>query len=342
MDQPSCPPPKAPDPTVVAALIRMGLCAPNEPATFTPLAGGVSSDIWRVETGDRIFCVKRALGKLKVRADWRAPVERNRYEVAWFRTAGAILPAAAPRILGDDPVAGLFAMEWLDPSRHRLWKTELWAGRATPCDAERVGTTLARIHGGTAGDPAVAARFKTDAIFHAIRLEPYLEATARVHPSLAEPLHELVHTTARTRRALVHGDVSPKNIFLGPDGPVFLDAECAWYGDPAFDLAFCLNHLLLKCLWVPAGREAFLAGFRVLTNAYLGGVDWETRPELESRAARLLPGLLLARVDGKSPVEYVTAEEDKARVRRFAGGLLRHPVTRLDAVRAAWDDELRG
>jgi aminoglycoside phosphotransferase (APT) family kinase protein len=341
IDQPTCPPSKVPDPAIVAALVRMRLCAPNEPATFTPLKGGVSSDIWRVETGDRVFCVKRALGKLKVQADWQAPVERNRYEVAWFRTAGAIVPAAAPRILGEDPEAGLFAMEWLDPSQYRLWKTELRAGRATPCDAERVGMALARIHGGTAGDPAVAARFQTDAIFHAIRLEPYLEATARVHPSLAGPLYELVHTTSGTRRALVHGDVSPKNILLGSDGPVFLDAECAWYGDPAFDLAFCLNHLLLKCLWVPGGREAFLAGFRALTEAYLGGVDWEPRPQLEWRAARLLPGLLLARVDGKSPVEYVTAEADKDRVRRFAGALLRHPVARLDAIRAAWEHELR-
>jgi aminoglycoside phosphotransferase (APT) family kinase protein len=341
MDQPSCPPSKAPDPTVVAALMRLGLCASNESTTFTPLAGGVASDIWRVEVGDRVFCVKRSLAKLKVRADWRAPVERNRYEVTWFRTAGAILPAAAPRILGEDPVTGLFAMEWLDPSQYRVWKTELWAGRATPRDAERVGTTLVRIHGGTAGDPAVAARFQTDAIFHAIRLEPYLEATARVHPSLAGPLYDLVHTTAGTRRALVHGDVSPKNILLGSDGPVFLDAECAWYGDPAFDLAFCLNHLLLKCLWVPAGREAFLAAFRALTEAYRGGVDWEARPELEARAARLLPGLLLARVDGKSPVEYLTAEQDKDRVRRFAGALLRHPVARLDAVRAGWEDELK-
>jgi hypothetical protein len=150
-----------------------------------------------------------------------------------------------------------------------------------------------------------------------------------------------VHATSGTRRALVHGDVSPKNILLGSDGPVFLDAECAWYGDPAFDLAFCLNHLLLKCLWVPGAREAFLACFRALAEAYLGGVDWEPRPELELRAARLLPGLLLARVDGKSPVEYLTAEPDKERVRGFAGALLCHPVARLDAIRAAWEDELR-
>ena len=81
-------------------------------------------------------------------------------------------------------------------------------------------------------------------------------ATARAHPGLRGILHGLVRTTAATKRALVHGDVSPKNILVGPSGPVFLDAECAWYGDPAFDLAFCLNHLLLKCLWTAAAARA--------------------------------------------------------------------------------------
>jgi aminoglycoside phosphotransferase (APT) family kinase protein len=138
----------------------------------------------------------------------------------------------------------------------------------------------------------------------------------------------------------VHGDVSPKNILIGPGGPIFLDAECAWYGDPAFDLAFCLNHLLLKCLWTPSATPGFLHGFDVLTKAYLAGVSWEPCGTLEARAARLLPGLLLARVDGKSPVEYLTDERDKDRARRVARALLAAPVERLDGVRAAWTEEL--
>ena len=115
-------------------------------------------------------------------------------------------------------------------------------------------------------------------------------------------------TTQANKRALVHGDVSPKNILRGPDGPVFLDAECAWWGDPAFDLAFCLNHLLLKCLWTPSAAAGFLACFDALGAAYLARVAWEPPHALEARAARLLPGLFLARVDGKSPVEYITTE----------------------------------
>ena len=147
-------------------------------------------------------------------------------------------------------------------------------------------------------------------------------------------------TTAATKLALVHGDVSPKNIMIGADGPVFLDAECAWWGEPAFDLAFCLNHLLLKCLWTPAATTGFLAAFEALASEYLDAVDWEPRTAIERRAAALLPGLLLARVDGKSPVEYIDDDADRERVRRVAGALLRRPVARLGDVADAWREEL--
>jgi aminoglycoside phosphotransferase (APT) family kinase protein len=197
-----------------------------------------------------------------------------------------------------------------------------------------------RIHAATAADPATAAQFPTDAIFFDIRLEPYLLATARVHPDLAPQLEALVATTQHNKRALVHGDVSPKNILAGPRGPVFLDAECAWWGDPAFDLAFCLNHLLLKCVWTPAATSGFLACFDALADSYVAGVTWEAPVALEARAARLLPGLFLARVDGKSPVEYITRGADKDHVRRVSRALLRNPVDRLADMRQAWSREL--
>jgi aminoglycoside phosphotransferase (APT) family kinase protein len=153
-------------------------------------------------------------------------------------------------------------------------------------------------------------------------------------------LRRIARRTATTKLALVHGDVSPKNIMLGAEGPIFLDAECAWYGDPAFDLAFCLNHLLLKCLWTPAAAAGFLACFDALAADYLAHVEWEPPAEIEARAAALLPGLFLARIDGKSPVEYVTALAAKERVRRIASTFLSAPVDSLAAVRDAWAVEL--
>ncbi len=323
-----------------ANLVRLGVAGPDENPRIEPLAGGVSSDIFRVDLQSGSVCIKRALPKLKVAADWRAPVERNAYEFEWMRVASRIEPTCVPELLGEDVDAGLFVMRFLDPQTYALWKEQLRDGFADPGFASAVGQRLVGIHGATAGKPDIAKGFATDHIFHPIRLEPYLLATARSHPEHAGVLEKLAEMTLNTKKALVHGDVSPKNILVGPDGPVFLDAECAWYGDPAFDLAFCLNHLLLKCLWTPSAAAGFMACFDALGATYLGGVTWEPVEGLEKRTANLLPGLFLARVDGKSPVEYLTNETDKNRVRRVAGSLLADLPDRLDLVRDAWKREV--
>jgi aminoglycoside phosphotransferase (APT) family kinase protein len=325
---------------ILEALRNMRLLSAGTSVPGEQLTGGVSSDIWRIDLPSGPICVKRALAKLHVAADWHAPIERNRYEARWMRHANAAAPGTAPALLGQDETSGALAMQYLSPSDYKLWKTELHAGHAEPDFAASVATRLVSIHAATAADPSVAAEFPTDEIFFDIRLEPYLIATARAHPDLAAPLYELVATTRANKCALVHGDASPKNILVGRDGPVFLDAECAWWGDPAFDLAFCLNHLLLKCLWTPSARARFLACFDSLVAAYRAGITWEPADALEGRAARLLPGLFLARVDGKSPVEYITTEIDRNHVRRAARKLLTDPVDHLDAVRSSWAEEL--
>lgn len=324
---------------VLAFLRAATLVAAHEHPHATALTGGVSSDIWRVDLARGPICVKRALARLRVAQHWEAPIERNVTERRWMQAATAIVPGIAPRVLAHDD-AGMFAMEYLDAARYPLWKAELHAGHADLEFAHQVGSRLARVHAATADDADVAARFATDATFHALRLAPYLLATAGRHADLAPQLEALASRTARTKRALVHGDVSPKNILAGPQGPVLLDAECAWYGDPAFDIAFCLNHLLLKCLWTPAAAKAFLACFDALATAYLDGASWEPRAGLEARAASLLPGLFLARVDGKSPVEYLTDAADCDRVRRVARALLLQPPSVLAEIRDAWAREL--
>jgi Ser/Thr protein kinase RdoA (MazF antagonist) len=246
-----------------------------------------------------------------------------------------------PKVIAHDAESGLFVMQYLDPALHPLWKNELREGRADAAFAAAVGAALATIHARTADQAALRERFATDDIFYPIRLEPYLVATAAKHPDLAAALHALLATTRATKLALVHGDVSPKNILIGAErAPIFLDAECAWYGDPAFDLAFCLNHLLLKCLWTPSASRDFLVSFAAFAEAYLSRATWEACERIDARTAHLLPGLFLARVDGKSPVEYLTDENDKNRVRRVARGLLQRPVESLAQVRAAWAREL--
>ncbi len=324
---------------LLASLGRMGLVADGDRPTGVALTGGVSSDIWRVDLPSGPICVKRALGTLRVAADWQVPTERNLYEMRWFRTVAEIVPEAVPQLLGHDEQAGTFAMAYLPPEQYSLWKQQLHAGQVDPEHARLVGSRLAAIHAATAGDETVRQAFPTDELFYAIRLEPYLEATARAHADCAGQLRRLIEVTASTKLALVHGDVSPKNILIGPDGPLFIDAECAWYGDPAFDLAFCLNHLLLKCLWTPQAAERFIAAFRTLSESYLSGVTWEPPAGLESRVAQLLPALMMARIDGKSPVEYLTGEDDKNRVRAFARKHLIEPVDLLALIADQWARE---
>jgi len=319
-----------------SALRALTLIPPSFDPEFVPLTGGVASDIWLVRAPDRPFVVKRALEKLRVAADWRAPVSRNASEVGWFQEAAVGAPGAVPKILAHSPGHGFFVMEYLPPETHPVWKRALLDGRADVDFAAEVGARLGAIHAHTAGRAAISARVSDDALFRAIRLEPYFEFTALRRPRLAGPLAALVARTLANRKALVHGDVSPKNILAGPSGPVFLDAECAWYGDPAFDLAFCLNHLLLKCLVAPQARERLLLAFDALSSSYFRQVRWESGDEVERRASALLPALLLARVDGKSPVEYITSDAMRDGVRAFAIPLIEAPPGALSQIRALW------
>jgi aminoglycoside phosphotransferase (APT) family kinase protein len=336
-------PDPAPPPELAAFLRQQGLAGEGEPMRCTPLAGGVSSDIWRIDLPGRSVCVKRALPKLRVGADWFAPVSRNRYEWEWLQLAAAIVPAAVPRPLAHDAELGLFAMEFLPPEQYPLWKRQLLDGQVEAGTAAQVGRLLAAIHNATAGRPEVARAFDSEANFQALRLEPYLLATAARHPAVAPVLQGLAQRTGAARIALVHGDVSPKNILVGPQGPVLLDAECAWYGDPAFDIAFCLNHLLLKAVLLPHRARLLMDASDALAASYFEMVDFEPRAGLERRAAALLPGLALARIDGKSPVEYLLDRPlQQALVRREARSLLQEPAAAMAAISAQWRRAVAG
>jgi len=307
-------------------LARLGIG--GELRGVRPLEGGVSSDIVVVDAGDRRLCVKFALPTLRTVEGWHAPVERNVAEYAWLRFAATVAPDDMLELLGQAEDG--FAMEFVDGPDVTLWKRSLLEGRGRPVhEARAVGDVLGRVHAGSTRPDFDREPFDNLASFEALRIDPYLRFTAGRHDALADRLTALADELSGSDGVLVHGDVSPKNVLFRSGRPILLDAECATMGDAAFDVAFCLNHLVLKGVHLPDTRQTLLAAARALWGAYAPHVRWEDPGALESRAAALLPALMLARVDGKSPVEYLS-DAARERVRRLATTLLEDPSSRLD------------
>jgi aminoglycoside phosphotransferase (APT) family kinase protein len=326
------------DAQMLDALRATGLLGAGEAARVEALTGGVSSDVVAVRMATGAYVVKRSIPKLRVKADWRAPVSRAASEVAWLRFVGGLDARLAPTVLAWIPEQHLFVMPLLDPASHPVWKAEMAAGRVDPAFAEQVGRDLARIHGAAAGRADLAKQFGDITGFMALRIDPFLLFTAERHPDVAPRLRALADGLASRKTTLVQGDISPKNILVGPAGPVFLDAECAVWGDGAFDLAFCLTHLLLKSIWLPDCWRLLLESFERLSGTYLAAVAWEDAGALSRRAAALTGALLLARVDGKSPAGYLD-EPAEHLVRARAKAILGHEDWRLADLVHYWRGE---
>ncbi len=321
------------DADIIDGLRGAGLVGEGD-VVLEPLTGGVSCDVWKVETPSGPIVVKRPLEQLRVAAEWHAPIERGQSEVRWLRRARGVDAHMAPEVLAELPAYG-FAMRFLPDCP--VWKDELMAGRVDVDFAAAVGRGIVAVHAATANNSADRDAFPNDAMFRALRVDPFLLFVAEHDVELAPLLRALADDLSSRKIALVHGDVSPKNILVSGDGPVFLDAECAVYGDPAFDLAFCVTHLLLKAVW--SGDAGLNESAAALVAAYRTGIDWEDADAVLLRAGQLTAALLLARVEGKSPAPYLTDPEHQRIVREQARALIRAPSP-IDALVANWKRNL--
>jgi 5-methylthioribose kinase len=300
--------------------------------TLTPIAAGVSSQLWRVDAGGKTYCAKRALPKLNVAEEWLAPVRRNAEEVRWLRFAATVAPRQVPEVIAEDPATHVAILSWFDPARWTNWKTQLLQGLVRPAVGSEIGELLAAIHRRSAQQPELARSFDNMDLLSALRLEPFFIAPIRDNPQVEQRLLEVVDHLKRHRTALIHGDVSPKNILIHISRPpVLLDAECACWADPAFDVAFLTAHLLLKSAHVARYRDWFYETIRRLIEAYE-----RAAPEpVSERLLLLVPALLLARVDGKSPVDYFN-DRVRTKVRTHALRLLLEPSESIAALVEDW------
>ena len=323
---------------LVTYLRQAGHIGATESPTLQVLAGGVSNRTVLVTraTGEA-WVIKQALTKLRVPVDWFSAPERVHREALGLRALGQLLPAnAVPAFVFEDHAAHLLAMSAV-PQPHHNWKSLLLTGAVDLTHVAQFGQTLAQIHAqSTAHAATLAPLFADRTFFESLRLEPYYAYTATQIPAAAPFLDALITATRQRTHALVHGDYSPKNTLLYRDQLVLLDFEVIHWGDPAFDLGFGLTHLLSKAHHLPAQRVVFAQAANHYWSTYaadLGETSWGEG--LEQYAVRHTLACLLARVRGRSPLEYLS-EEARNRQAQLVVALMQTPPLTVAELVEEW------
>ncbi len=316
-------------------LRERGRLGRNETARVELLAGGVSNVVFLITPAASLpFVLKQSRAQLRTKADWFSRIERIYREADAQRALSQVLPeGAVPAVLFEDRENYCYAMSAVRAD-HVVWKRQLVSGVVNPQLYTQAGSLLGQIHAGTWGQRRLFPEADDTTVFFELRVDPFYRRIAQVHPAIQPAIDQLIDNMPRCAAALVHADFSPKNLLVHPDGVTLVDHETVHYGDPAFDLGFFFSHLWLKAIALPNVRAEMIAGIFAAWNAYResmsagrgwsasrspGAPDIDHRgfaqsgsspghpiEELSQRAVLHLAACLLSRVDGKSPVDYLT------------------------------------
>ena len=314
----------------------------EEVPEIRPLSGGVSNRVVLVRRASgEAWVIKQSLPRLRVEVDWFSDPGRSAKEALATRWLERLLPAGTvPRLVFDDPDHHLLAIEAV-PDPHQNWKSLLLSGQFEAPHVEAFARLLATIHAGARSHlPAIAEAFHDRSVFESLRVEPYFLYTARQVPEAAEFLSGVVEEVRAHQLTLVHGDYSPKNVLIHRHRLILLDHEVAHLGDPAFDLGFSLTHLLSKAHHLQGLRARFgqaAIDYWQTYLAVLGDTSWAL--DLERRTVRVTLACLLARVAGRSPLEYLSPVE-RARQGAATIRLMRKEPDGVSALVAQFLEEL--
>ncbi len=319
--------------STVELLRAMGLLAPGEAAHETPLRGRRGARVSRVALESRTVCVKRT-GE----ATPHGPASPGRAphfgaEARWCRAAQAIAPGSVPALLGEHPSGCALAMEDLPASEFPSWQSRLAAGQVEPWVAAEAAHLIGRIHAATAHNVAVRQQFEAHNAFFAERLAEIFERAAAANPDCAWELRRREGALATARVALVHGDLVPANILVGPRGPVLVDADCAHFGDPMADVASLLAELMVRQAAHAQLRRDYVACCEAFLRGYMAQIDWEMPEHAEARIAALVPAYVLGAILAGG-VATLVSERGRAALR----ALVLAPPERLADLCAAWLD----
>ena len=323
-------------------LRETGRIGVSESPTIRKLSGGVSNKTLSLtRSGGETWVIKQSLPKLRVASDWFSDPARIQVEANGLRYLPLVTPegSIAP-LLFEDAAENILAMESV-PDPHQNWKQQLLSGDIDQQSFRQFAQLLGSIHReGSRLRDELAPYFGSKQFFRTLRLEPYYGESAMVAPEAASFLEELVTWTLSRSDTLVHGDFSPKNVLVYRQRLILLDHEVLHLGDPAFDIGFSLTHFLSKALHLPQKREALLEAATLYWQSYrneVHGLPWT--PQLDFRAAQHTLASLLARVCGRSPLEYLSREECLLQ-RRIVLELIKENSANVDQVISGFAQKL--
>ncbi|AZG46229.1 phosphotransferase family protein [Gordonia insulae] len=314
---------------LTAHLAERGLLAGDaSPVSIRPLTGGVSNDVLAVTGGDFDAVVKRALGQLRTAKLWNADTTRLLTEGRALLAAAAVDPTRVPRVLDLTPE---FLVIERAPSTWTTWKERLLDHDVDPMIAGKLGEFLGALQRDTAAGAVDTAQFEGVRAFEQLRVDPFHREVAATHPELRAVVEQTIDTMFANRVCLVHGDYTPKNVMVGDsvDDVWVIDWEVAHVGDPTFDPAWVIGHLLLKSIHRPPSAAAYLAAAHAFLDSRTGIIG---APVLDHvQLTRQIGCLLVARIDGRSPIDYLDPR-DRDQARKLGRHVLLNTPDRIDSI----------
>ncbi len=300
---------------------------------FSELGGGISNKVVLAEGLEFRAVLKQSLGQLRTEVGWHSDLERIFRESAAMRwiaeqtASGHIRGGHIPRVLFEDRPTFTIAMEAAGPGAE-MWKTQLFRGKHDREAARMAGVTLGAIVSASWHNAEAERLFGDRTVFDQLRTDPYYRFTATARPDASGYIDQLILRSAARSVSLVHGDWSPKNLLFDGNDLWVIDWEAIHFGDPSFDVGFLLNHLLLKGIAMPRHRKTLADLAQEFIEGFAGQLPADGR-WIVPAGLNHLPALLLARVDGKSPAEYLDAEM-RQRTRTLALDLMDHPAETIE------------
>jgi len=309
-------------------LFKAGITDRDDEPVIKALEGGVSSRVWKIVLNKNRWVIKQALEKLKVEKDWFSDVKRihREHEVMdALNLNNVVSKGTIPTVLHVDYINDVYMMTCAEEDA-QTWKDILMKKNFCISVTETAARLLKEIHNHSNNiDARNKAKFQDQKYFFQLRIDPFHRSLAQKYPELSSSIQKLIDEVTLQKTCLVHGDFSPKNVLVCKNNNIVLiDFEVAHWGNPVFDLAYCVGHLMLKGWHLKKYKEIFK-----LTEVFLTAYGEET--------GNLVPHLglmLLARMDGKSPINYIMEEDLKNIIRKVAFNWIQDKAGNSDTLQS--------